>query len=112
MKFKGNTKEYLQLQTLESQDGNIFEEFIEGSLTILWFRSDSNELIIDGKEHVFTKNQLVFLTEFHRIKINNIEKYLIIQRRNIKNARRILICWIKDLSRKSQVPKHWKLPHH
>jgi len=73
MKFLGNTKEYLQLQILESQDDNVLEEFIEGSLTILWFRSDSNELIIDGEEHIFTKNQLVFLTEFHRIKIKNIE---------------------------------------
>jgi AraC-like DNA-binding protein len=72
MEFTGNTKEYLQLQTLDSQNCNVFDETIEGSLTALWFQSGTNVLIIDGKEYVFTKNQILFLTEFHKVKIKNI----------------------------------------
>jgi AraC-like DNA-binding protein len=74
MKFIGNTKEYIQLQTLEKESCVDFNEVIESSLSILWFESDKNELIIDGKEYVFEKNQIIFLTEFHQVKVKSIEK--------------------------------------
>jgi len=74
MKFLGNTKEYLQLQTLEKQNCDVFNDIIESSLTVLWFESDTNELIIDGQEYVFTKNQIVFLTEFHKVAVKSIGK--------------------------------------
>ncbi|MTI29943.1 helix-turn-helix domain-containing protein, partial [Xanthovirga aplysinae] len=32
--------------------------------------SDQNELTIDGKDYIFTTNEIVFLTEFHRVKVN------------------------------------------
>lgn len=74
MKFLGNTKEYLLLEVLEKHNCNVFNEVVESSLTILWFEAGPNELIIDGKEHVFTKNQIVFLTEFHKVQVKTIEK--------------------------------------
>ena len=74
MKFIGNTQEYLQLQTLEKLNCDVLNETIEGSLTVLWFESDFNKLIIDGQEYIFTKNQIVFLTEFHNVEVNNISK--------------------------------------
>jgi len=67
MKFIGHTEEYLFLETIDSRSCDILKEHIESSLTILWFQSDTNILIIDGKEEVFSKNQIVFLTEFHQI---------------------------------------------
>jgi len=73
MKFLGNTDEYLQLQTLEKQNCDVFNDVIESSLTILWFESDFNELLIDGKKQIFDKNQIVFLTEFHKVTVNHIE---------------------------------------
>ncbi|MDX5584319.1 MAG: AraC family transcriptional regulator [Aureibaculum sp.] len=74
MKFLGNTDEYLQLKTLKKQDCDVFNDVVESSLTILWFQSDSNKLIIDGKVHTFRKNQIVFLTEFHKISVKHIEE--------------------------------------
>lgn len=74
MKFIGNTQEYLQLQTLEKENCDVFNDIIESSLTVLWFESDSNELIIDGQEYVFTKNQIIFLTEFHKVTVKSIDK--------------------------------------
>ena len=74
MKFIGNTEEYLQLQTLEKQNCDVFKNVIEGSLTVLWFESDFNKLVIDGKEYTFTKNQIVFLTEFHNVTVKSIDK--------------------------------------
>ncbi len=73
MIFLGNIKEYLQLETINNQNSKIINETIESSLTILWFESDHNELIIDGKKQAFSKNEIVFLTEFHKVEINNID---------------------------------------
>ncbi|MCK0107891.1 helix-turn-helix transcriptional regulator [Flavobacteriaceae bacterium S0825] len=73
MKFIGNTNEYLQFMTLEKHECTVFSEIIEGSLTILWFQGDVNELVIDGKIYTFNKNQIVFLTEFHKVAVNHLE---------------------------------------
>jgi len=73
MKFLGNTDEYLQLQTLEKNSCMVLKETIENSLSVLWFTSDGNELIIDGKEYIFSKNQVIFLTEFHQVDIKKID---------------------------------------
>lgn len=74
MKFIGNTEEYLHLQTLSADNCHILKEATESSLTILWMESGVNEFIIDGKNHHFEKNQIVFLTEFHKVKVVSIDK--------------------------------------
>jgi AraC-like DNA-binding protein len=74
MKFIGNTKEYLCLTTNDIESCNALSEFIENSLTVLWFtQSNQNKLIIDGEEIVFSKNEIVFLTEFHKVSIEKLE---------------------------------------
>jgi AraC-like DNA-binding protein len=76
MKFIGGIKEYLYLVTNDKESCKILKENIENSLTILWFtKLIPNKLIIDGKEYVFAKNDIVFLTEFHNVlpkKINGV----------------------------------------
>jgi len=67
MKFTGSTEEHLFIQRIDSQSCDILQEPKESSLSILWFEEDHNILIIDGKEEHFDKNQIVFLTEFHKI---------------------------------------------
>ena len=74
MKYLGNAYEYLRLETVEPENSEILIEPMEKSLTILWFESGVNELIIDGEERTFVKNDMVFLTEFHNVKIKRIEK--------------------------------------
>ncbi|WP_010522644.1 helix-turn-helix transcriptional regulator [Aquimarina agarivorans] len=74
MKFLGNMQEYLQLETINSDTCYVLKEKVESSLTVLWFIEDTNELIVDGKQHIFNKNQIVFLTEFHRVSAVKIDK--------------------------------------
>lgn len=74
MIFNGNDKEYLRMDTVGAVNGEILEERREKSLTILWFESGHNELIVDGRAYVFEKNQMVFFTEFHTVKSKKIEK--------------------------------------
>jgi AraC-like DNA-binding protein len=73
MKFIGYAEEYLYLITDDDETGRILKENPETSLTVLWFTDlIFNELIIDGKEYVFRKNDIIFLTEFHKIQAKHI----------------------------------------
>lgn len=72
MKFLGNTEEYLHLEVLTSEKCSVLKEVIESSLTILWFQDEDNLLKIDGKEYHFKKNQILFLTEFHKVEVGKI----------------------------------------
>jgi AraC-like DNA-binding protein len=72
--FIGNTKEYLHIELIEKQNNEIFMDTIENGLAILWCESGINEFIIDGKHYVFRKNEIVFLTEFHKVDVKNIER--------------------------------------
>lgn len=74
MKFFGDTNEFLQFKTIEKQDCSVFNEVIEGSLSVLWFLKDHNELTIDGKKYCFEKNQIVFLTEFHKVEVHQLDE--------------------------------------
>lgn len=69
MKIKGKIDDFIELKELGIPDCGIFDSPEVSSLTILWFQTDYNEFIIDGKSYLFTKNQIIFLTEFHKIKV-------------------------------------------
>ena len=73
MKFTGNTKEFIELEVLKTSTYEIFKSPEEDSLTVLWFESDNNEFIIDGRDYIFKKNQIVFFTEFHKITVKKKE---------------------------------------
>ncbi len=68
MQFIGHTKEEFYIEDISGANCHILKEQIPGALSILWFETNNNRLEIDGKEVVFHKNQIVFLTEFHKVK--------------------------------------------
>lgn len=70
MKIKGRTEEFIELKELSIPDCGIFDNPETSSLTILWFQTDNNEFVIDSKDYLFAKNQIVFLTEFHKVKVH------------------------------------------
>ena len=72
MYLKGPTDEYFELRVLDNNDCEVIKESIESSLSILWFQDNQSELKIDGKSKRFYKNEILFLTEFHKIEINRI----------------------------------------
>ena len=74
MIFNGNNKEFLQLESVERENNEILTQTMEKSLIILWFESGGTELIVDGQEYIFKKNQMVFFTEFHRVKLKRVVK--------------------------------------
>jgi len=70
MYLKGPTDDYFELRVLDNNDCEVIKESIESSLSILWFQDDQSELKIDGKSKRFYKNEILFLTEFHKIEID------------------------------------------
>ena len=79
MEFLGKDNEYLRLEHITPQNSDIISITRERSLTVLWFESGINELIVDGEDYTFKKNQMVFFTEFHKVepkKIDAIRKIL------------------------------------
>ena len=69
MKIEGKTDEFIELTELKPDSCTIFNNPEPSSLTILWFQTDDNNFIIDGKKYSFTKNQIIFLTEFHKVEV-------------------------------------------
>lgn len=67
MKFLGSVEEYLQLEVINHTTCDVLKEPIESSLCVLWFEEDNNQLTIDGKQCIFHANEVVFLTEFHKV---------------------------------------------
>lgn len=73
MKYQGKTKEFLEwLEIDQSNAAQITNQHEE--LSLIWFAEDHNELIIDAKPYTFSKNQVVHLTEFHRVEVKQLNK--------------------------------------
>lgn len=74
MKFLGPNKEYIELLTIDASNCSVLKESRESELTLLWFKSDGNRLKIDTVEYTFNTNDIVSLTEFHRIEVIEIKE--------------------------------------
>lgn len=79
MQFTGITKEFLILKEVDSKNCFLLKEQLETSLSILWNRGGETRLEIDNVEYRIEANQLVFLTEFHNVKIKKIDRVRLIR---------------------------------
>lgn len=78
MKITGSINDFIELKELGVPDCGIFDTPEASSLTVIWFKEDNNQFVIDGKPYTFNKNQIVFLTEFHQVKVvrKEVSKFL------------------------------------
>ena len=74
MYFKGAAQEHLSLSELDKSNANLIKTPLESGLSLLWFTADGNKLIIDGVPYTFDENQVLCLTEFHKLEIVHISK--------------------------------------
>jgi AraC family transcriptional regulator, transcriptional activator of pobA len=72
MIYKGQTSEYLQLETIHNNDCFVQKEPVESPLTFLWFEKYGNQVKIDGIGYIFNTNQIVCLTEFHQVNVSSV----------------------------------------
>lgn len=74
MIFKGSSNEYLQIEYITQQSGNLLGEYVKNGLTLLWFLEDDNHLKVDNKHAHYNKNQVICLTEFHKVEVLDLKK--------------------------------------
>ena len=67
MIYSGANKEYLQLKNIHNNNCYAQLNFVENTLSFLWFEENNNIVNIDNIEYIFNKNQIVTLTEFNQI---------------------------------------------
>lgn len=72
MKFQGRTDEYLQLVDISKENAHVLNDKISNSLAIVWSIAESNKVILDGVPLTLNNNQILFLTEFHHIEIEQL----------------------------------------
>ena len=79
MEFFGPSSEYLLLTHLKSTDVEIVNRNNDDTLSVYWNAQKETTLIIDNVTYVLKPNQIVFLTEFHKVNISKVEDINIIR---------------------------------
>lgn len=79
MEFKGQLDEYLLVSTISHHDIQKITENTDSVLSVYWNKKANTSLIIDNVTYVLEPNQLVFLTEYHKVDISNIESLNVIK---------------------------------
>ncbi|BDD06987.1 helix-turn-helix domain-containing protein [Aureibacter tunicatorum] len=79
MKFEGKNQEYLEIIDIDGNLGNFLEHSKNSELSLVWFYDDGNKIRIDTVDYHFDKNDIVCLTEFHRIKVCKLGKAKLIR---------------------------------
>ena len=72
MKYLGKHQEYLEVIDINTANCNLLKNSGKSELSLLWFTSDENKFTIDAERYTFNKNEIVSLTEFHKIEIDQI----------------------------------------
>ena len=72
MIYQGKQNEYFEIQSVDNDNYRSFRPIVSGALQLLWFLSDGNKLIIDGIPHSFDTNQIISLSQHHRVEYENI----------------------------------------
>lgn len=71
MIYTGQIDEFIRLEEITSNSGELLKEKLSEGLNIIWCLADL-EIIVDGQKSIYTKNTILFLTEFHKVEIISI----------------------------------------
>lgn len=73
MKYTGKANEFLRLTELNEDNKNLIFDVNESELTIIWNTDSPINIVIDNIEYRLLKNEMIFLTEFHKIDTFNFQ---------------------------------------
>ncbi len=79
MIYKGPSQEYLAIENINDQNLEALLEPVKSALLVLWFQEDSNSITIDGQPYSFAKDEIICLTEFHKLEEVNIKSARLIK---------------------------------
>lgn len=67
MEYKGHTDEYLLLVEITPDNCHLLKKPATQEQSLLWMTAGGNQLNIDGRDYTFEENEVVCLTQFHRL---------------------------------------------
>ncbi|MFT6962331.1 MAG: AraC-like DNA-binding protein [Flammeovirgaceae bacterium] len=73
MNYSGRNGEYFEVIDINQQNCEILTNSQENELSLLWFTADNNQLKIDSIQHTFNTNEIICITEFHKLEIDEIK---------------------------------------
>jgi AraC family transcriptional regulator, transcriptional activator of pobA len=79
MEFFGNSNEYLLVSNLKNTDTEIINKNNDYTLSVFWNSENETTLLIDDVRYTLKPNQIVFLTEFHKVDVANVLEINIIR---------------------------------
>jgi len=79
MKFFGKHNEFLELTKLNSASLDEINNIPESGLQLIWFGNGIHKFKIDAVEYEFKENDIVFLTEFHKIEAQELGEVMLLR---------------------------------
>ena len=73
MKYTGRTKNFFEVLDIDDHNGQALVENGSEELSIIWFQEEAS-LKIDHQAYEFSPNDILCLTEFHEVEIQQIKK--------------------------------------
>lgn len=73
MEFKGKDNEYLLLETINKANCHLLKQSLASGLTLAWNTAAPSTLRIDGIKHTLQANQVICLTEMHKVEVEQID---------------------------------------
>lgn len=68
MLFTGQLNEFIRLAEIDSSNCHLLKEKITDGLSVIW-SLEPMDIKVDGIEHSFPTNTVLFLTEYHKVEI-------------------------------------------
>ena len=79
MKFFGRHNEYLEITEVTSVNSDLIKTCGKSELSLLWFTSTDNHFVVDAVHYKFHTNDIISLTEFHKIDIKHLNSARLIR---------------------------------
>ena len=73
MDYTGKNGEFFEVINITENNYEILIYSKENELSLLWFNTDNNQIKIDSIQYTFNANEIIFITEFHKLEIDNIQ---------------------------------------
>jgi AraC family transcriptional activator of pobA len=72
MEYTGQNGEYFEAVDITPDNFEILKQSKDTELSLIWFTSDNNHFTIDSIDRKFNINEIVCITEFHKIEVGSI----------------------------------------
>ncbi len=79
MKFQGKNNEYIEVSIVDGTKTIELNNSKSSELSLVWFKNDNNKINIDAVDYKFNSNEIISLTEFHKIKTQQLNEAVLIR---------------------------------